>query len=153
MCQLFVLKKSFRKKRTTSSPSTTVPPAILETTPNGSSFGSRAEFRRAIYRSSPIVGSDYNEYKKHICARTTLTCGCVCRHVDGRISVVDNIVVCQGGCFAGHLDVVAYTDQNIFQQTSCFSTHHSAWQTQLRYQDPIRYEIQSTGIEARIHSN
>lgn len=109
-------KKRLQGKLTTSSPSITVPPAIVETSPNGSSLGSRSAFRRAMYRSSPILGSEKdNEYRRHTWTRRKLTFSCVCRHVDGGISFADNIVMCQGGRFAGHLDIVAYIDQVIFQ--------------------------------------
>lgn len=58
-------KGKTEKALTTSSPSTTLPPPILETTPNGSSLGSRFEFRRAMYRSSPTDGSMDSQYNAH----------------------------------------------------------------------------------------
>jgi hypothetical protein len=44
----------------------------------------------------------------------TQTCSRVCCHMDDRVSIVDNIVVCQGGRSTSHLDVVAYLDQITF---------------------------------------
>lgn len=47
----------FTYRLTTSDPSTTLPSAVVETAPNGSSLGRSSELRRAMNRSSPISGS------------------------------------------------------------------------------------------------
>lgn len=46
---------------TTSEPSIAEPPAVVETSPKGSSLGRRLELRRAINRSSPMEGSKKSE--------------------------------------------------------------------------------------------
>lgn len=43
---------------TTSEPSIASPPEVVDTSPNGSSFGRSSELRRAMNRSSPTEGSE-----------------------------------------------------------------------------------------------
>lgn len=95
---------------TTSEPSMAVPSAMVETSPKGSSLGSRSAFSRAMYRSSPIDGS----CKSQLSANWTnssnplsLTSSRVSGHIDDGIAAVNNIIVSEGIRCASDRDVIA----------------------------------------------
>lgn len=96
---------------TTSDPSMTVPPLILDTVPNGSSLGRRFAFSRAMYRSSPIAGSIMISIGR-MTGLTMPTRGGVCRHINDRVPTMDDIVVRQSASLTSHLDVVTWDHQH-----------------------------------------
>ena len=65
---------------------------------------------------------------QHFFVGYQLTRGGVSRHVDDRISAVDNIVVCQGGRSTCHLDVVTCMGQRNINSSLRTRTHHFEWQ-------------------------
>jgi hypothetical protein len=79
--------------RNTSEPSIADPPDVVDTSPNGSSFGRRFELSRAINRSSPISGSgQVNGVDMKI---GYITCSNIGRHMDDGVTIVHNEIVRQ----------------------------------------------------------
>lgn len=98
-------------KLTTSDPSMASPPLVVDASPKGSSFGSRSGLRRAIHLSSPTDGS-VNRLETASLFRVgengKATFSNVSRHMNSRVTIVDNEVLCQTVRLAGYLDIVTY---------------------------------------------
>lgn len=83
---------------------------MVETSPNGSSLGSRSAFNRAMYRNSPTVGSwrsQVSRKRANLLNLRELTSSSISSHVDDGVTAVHNIVVGKSVRFASDLDVIA----------------------------------------------
>lgn len=107
LCEAF---QTAQYSLTTSDPSIAVPPAIFETSPNGSSLGRRSAFSRAIYRSSPIEGS-CDRQPEPLTRTEILTGSRIGRHINDRISAMGDIVMDQRVRLTSDLDIIAYRSQ------------------------------------------
>lgn len=84
------------------------PPLVVDASPKGSSFDSRSGFRRAIHLNSPTDGSVNAlalENTSHVETSKT-TFSNVSRHMNSRVTIVDNQVLCQSVRLAGYLDII-----------------------------------------------
>ena len=85
------------------------PPLVVDASPKGSSFGRRSGLRRAIHLNSPTDGSA-NRLETvssfYVGETGKATFNNVSRHMNSRVAIVDNEVLCQTVRVAGHLDIV-----------------------------------------------
>ena len=85
------------------------PPLVVDASPKGSSFGRRSGLRRAIHLNSPTDGS-INRLETvspfYVGETGKATFNNVSRHMNSRVAIVDNEVLCQTVRLAGYLDIV-----------------------------------------------